>query len=379
MHFQLNDEQRLIQQTAKEFAEREIYPVSARYDQEALWPGEIHQKAWELGLMNITVPEPYGGAGLGCLENCLVTEQMAWGCVGIGAGAMLNALPTEVILAGGSEDQKQTYLGRLVESLEYAAYAVTEPAAGSDVSGLQTRAVKRGDEYVLNGSKIWISNANHSSFFTILAKTDPAAGHRGMSFFLVERDNPGIEVGNPIPKLGQKAGYTAEVFLQDAVVHKSAIIGKEGEGFKIAMKAFDGSRPMVAAFALGLMQRCLDLSLEYARERKTFGVPIIEHQAIAHKIADMQMRLEASRLMTYQAAWLADQGKRNTLQASCAKAFTCDSVMWAATEAVQIYGGYGYSKEYPVEKLFRDAKVLQIYEGTSEIQRNIIARELAAR
>lgn len=378
MDFKLSDEQRLIQQTARQFAEKEIYPVSAEHDEQAKWPGEIHRQAWELGLMNITVPEEYGGPGLGCLDNVLVTEQLCWGCVGIGAGIMLNALPTEVLLSGASEAQKKTYLGRLVEG-EYAAYAVTEPCAGSDVAGIQTRAVKGGNEYVLNGSKVWISNANHSSFFTILAKTDPEAGHRGMSFFLVDRDLPGLEVGNPIPKLGQKAGFTAEVFMNDVVVPESALLGKEGEGFKIAMQAFDGSRPMVAGFALGLMQRCIDLSLEYALERKTFGVPIIEHQAISHKIAEMQMRMEASRLMTYHAAWLVDQGKRNTLQASCAKAFACDAVMWVATEAMQVYGGYGYSKEYPVEKLFRDAKVLQVYEGTSEIQRNIIARELASR
>jgi acyl-CoA dehydrogenase len=376
MDFQLSDEQRLIQQTARQFAEKEIYPCSAEHDELAKWPAEIHKQAWELGLMNVTVPEEYGGPGLGCLENVLVTEQLCWGCVGIGAGIMLNALPTEVLLIGANPEQKKTCLGRLVNG-EYAAYAVTEPCAGSDVAGIQTRAVKRGNEYLLNGSKVWISNANHASFFTLLAKTDPEAGHRGMSFFLVDRDLSGLEVGNPIPKLGQKAGFTAEVFLNDVVVAESALIGQAGDGFKIAMKAFDGSRPMVAGFALGLMQRCIDLSLEYALERKAFGVPIIGHQAIAHKIAEMQMRMEASRLMTYQAAWLADQGKRNTLQASCAKAFACDAVMWVATETMQIYGGYGYSKEYPVEKLFRDAKVLQVYEGTSEIQRNIIARELA--
>lgn len=378
MDFNLSDEQRLIQQTAKEFAEREMYPVSAEYDENASWPGEIHKQAWELGLMNVTVPEEYGGPGLGCFESVLVAEQMAWGCIGIGAGIGLNTLPTEAMLVGCNEEQKKTCFRRLVDG-EYAAYAVTEPGAGSDVAALQTRAVKRGDEYVLNGSKVWISNANHASFFTVLAKTDPAAGHRGLSFFLVERDAPGLEVGNPIPKLGQKAGPAAEVFFNDVVVPASALMGAEGDGFKIAMKTFDGSRPMVAAWGVGLLQRCLDLSLEYAKERKTFGKPIIEHQVIAHKIADMQIRLEASRLMAYQAAWLADAGKRNTVQASCAKAFACDSAMWAATEAVQIYGGFGYSKEYPVEKLFRDAKVLQIYEGTSEIQRNIIARALASK
>ena len=379
MDFQLSDEQRLFQQTAREFAEKEIYPVSAEYDEKAEWPAEIHQEAWELGLMNVFVPEEYGGPGLGCLDNVLVTEQVCWGCLGVGAGVMLNALPCEVLLAAGNDEQKQKYLGLLTQKLAYGAYAVTEPGAGSDVAGMQTRAVKRGDEYVLNGSKVWISNANYADWFVVLAKTDPDAGHRGLSFFVVERDTPGLSVGKPIPKLGQKAADTAEVFFTDAVVPASALVGAEGEGFMIAMKAFDGSRPMVGAFATGLMQRCLDLSLEYAKERKTFGKPIIEHQAVAHKLAEMQMRLEAARLMTYQAAWLHDQGLRNTLQASCAKAFACDSVMWAATEAMQIYGGFGYSKEYPVEKLFRDAKVLQVYEGTSEIQRNIIARELASR
>jgi acyl-CoA dehydrogenase len=378
MDFQLSDEQRLIQQTAREFAEKEIYPVSAEHDKEERWPAEIHKRAWELGLMNVTIPEAYGGPGLGCMECVLVSEQLTWGCVGIGIGAMVNALPAEVIMVGGNEEQKQTYLPRLVAG-EYAAYAVTEPVGGSDVAGIQTRAVRRGDEYVLNGSKIWITNASHSSFYTVLAKTDPSAGYDGMSFFLVERNTPGLDVGKHLPKMGQRASDTAEVFLNDVVVPKSALIGKEGDGFKIAMQGFDSSRPMIAAYALGLNQRCLDLSLAYAKERKTFGKPIIEHQAIAHKIAEMEIRLHASRLMVYQSAWLYDTGKRNTLQASCGKAFACDSAVFAATEAMQIYGSYGYSREFPVEKLFRDAKVLQVYEGTAEIQRNIIARELKNR
>jgi acyl-CoA dehydrogenase len=374
MDFHLTDEQRLIRQTAKEFAEKEIYPVSAEYDRQAKWPADIIRKAWELGLMNITVNEKYGGPGLGALDLVLVTEQLAWGCVGIGIPCSLNALIAEVVVQG-SEEQKRIYLSRMVDG-EIGGYAVTEPGAGSDVSGIQTRAVKKGDQYVLNGSKTWISNAPYASFFTVLAQTDSQAGHDGMSFFLVEKDAPGLEVGNAIPKMGQKAGHASEVFLTDVVVPQSALIGEEGSGFKVAMKAFDGSRPMVAAYGVGLMQRCLDLSLEYAQERKTFGRPIIEHQAIGHKIAEIRMRLEAARLLTYQAACLADSGKRNTLQASCAKAFACDSAMYAATEAMQIYGGNGYSTEFPVEKLFRDAKVLQVYEGTSEIQRNIIVREL---
>ncbi len=374
--FELTDEQRLMQQTAREFAAKEIWPVAAQHDREERFPKEVAAKARELGLFNLTVPEEYGGPGLGAIDLALVTEQLAWGCVGIGGVISLNNLPADVLLVCGSDEQKRTYLRRLVED-EYGAYAVTEPGAGSDVAALGTRAVRRGDEYVLNGSKVWISNAPVASFFTVLAKTDPDAGHRGLSFFLVERDTAGLEVGNPLPKLGQKAGPVAEVFLNDVVVPKSALLGREGDGFRIAMQVFDRSRPMVAAFAVGLLQRCLDVSLAYARERRSMGRPIIAHQAIGHKLAEMQMRTEAARLMTYQAAWLLDAGKRNTLQASCAKAFAADAAMWAATETVQILGGYGYSPEFPAEKLFRDAKVLQIYEGTSEIQRNIIARELA--
>lgn len=374
MDFQLNDEQRLIQQTAKEFAEREIYPVSAEHDELAKWPAEIIKKAWELGLTNVTTPEAYGGPGLGVFDNILITEQLSWGCLGIGPMVTNNTLVSEIVIQANQE-QKEKYFGRMVDG-DIGCYAATEPGAGSDIAGMKTAAVKRGNEYVLNGSKIWISAAPHSTFMAVLTKTDPKGGHRGLTWFLVEKDSPGLEVSKPIPKMGQKAAHTAEVFFTNVVVPESARVGNEGDGFMHAMNAFDGSRPWVASYALGLMQRCLDLSLEYAQERTTFGKPIIVNQAISHKLAEMKIRLEASRLLVYKSAILADQGKRNTMEASCAKAFACDSAMLVATEAVQIYGGYGYSKEYPVEKLFRDAKVLQIYEGTSEIQRNIIAREL---
>jgi acyl-CoA dehydrogenase len=260
---------------------------------------------------------------------------------------------------------------------EFGAYAVTEPAAGSDVARIGTRAVRKGDRYVINGSKVWISNAPLASMFVVFAKTDAEAGHKGISAFFVDRDTPGLSVGPPLGKLGQKASPAAEVFFEDVEAPASALIDNEGSGFLIAMRVFDRSRPMIAALALGLMQRCLDEALQYARTRHTMGQPIIEHQAIGHKLADMALRTEAARLLTEQAAWMLDTGRRNTLQAAYAKTFAADSAMWAATEAVQIFGGMGYSTEYPVEKLFRDAKVLQIYEGTSEIQRNIIARELA--
>ncbi len=377
MDFQLTDEQRQIQQAAREFAAREIYPVAAENDREARWPAAIIQKTWELGLLNVTIPEKYGGPGLGVLEDVVINEQLAWGCIGSGCPVSINSSIAAVVQQG-TEEQRRTYLGRMAAG-EIGAFTATEPGGGSDVAGIQTRAVRHGKEYVLKGSKTWISNSPYASFFAVLARTEAGAGHRGLTFFLVEKGLPGLKVGQPLHKLGQRAWHAAEVFFQEVVVPESAIIAREGDGFKIAMKAFDKSRPVVASYGLGLMQRCLDLSLGYARERKTFGQPLIEHQAIAHKLAEMQIRLGAARLLVYQAACLADAGRSNTVQASCAKAFACDSAMQVAAEAMQIYGGYGYSTEYPVEKLFRDAKLLQIYEGTSEIQRNIIARELAGR
>jgi acyl-CoA dehydrogenase len=310
------------------------------------------------------------------LDQGLVTAELAWGCTGITGALGLNAIFGDVFHVAGSDEQRKRAFGRLLAG-EFGAYAVTEPAAGSDVARIGTRAVRKGDRYVINGSKVWISNAPLASMFVVFAKTDAEAGHKGISAFLVDRDTPGLSVGPPLGKLGQKASPAAEVFFEDVEAPASALIDNEGSGFLIAMRVFDRSRPMIAALALGLMQRCLDEALQYARTRHTMGQPIIEHQAIGHKLADMALRTEAARLLTEQAAWMLDTGRRNTLQAAYAKTFAADSAMWAATEAVQIFGGMGYSTEYPVEKLFRDAKVLQIYEGTSEIQRNIIARELA--
>jgi acyl-CoA dehydrogenase len=376
MNFELSDEQKLIKHTAREFARKEIAPRAAACDREARFPMEVHQQAREIGLVNMTVPREHGGSGWGVLDQGLVTAELAWGCTGITGALGLNAIFGDVFHVAGSHEQRKRAFGRLLAG-EFGAYAVTEPGAGSDVARINTRALRKGDRFVINGSKVWISNAPLASMFVVFAKTDPEAGHKGMSAFFVDRDTPGLSVGPPLGKLGQKAGPAAEVFFEDVVVPASALIDNEGAGFLIAMRVFDRSRPMIAALALGLMQRCLDESLQYARSRQTMGQPIIEHQAIAHKLADMALRTEAARLLTEQAAWLLDTGRRNTLQAAYAKTFAADAAMWIATEAVQIFGGMGYSTEYPVEKLFRDAKVLQIYEGTSEIQRNIIARELA--
>ena len=375
MQFELTEEQAMIRQLAHDFARQEIAPLAAQADRDQRFHLPLQQQALELGLLNIAMPEAYGGMGLGALEVALVTEQLCRACLGLGTALCVNALAAEPILLAGSEAQKQQWLPRLAQG-EFASFALTEPGAGSDAAGIRTSAVRQGDGYVLNGSKIWISNASLASFFVVFAKTDPAAGHKGISTFIVERDSPGLTVGEPLGKLGQRAAPTCEVFFDQVQVPLSNRLGAEGEGFALAMRTFDQSRPMVAAFGLGLVQRCIDEALPYATGRQSMGKRLIDHQAVAHKLAEMQIRLEASRLLTYQAAWLADQGQRNTLQASVAKADTSDAAMWAATEAIQILGGMGYSTEYAVEKLFRDAKVLQIYEGTSEIQRSIIAREM---
>ena len=375
MQFELTQEQKQIQSLAQQFANNEIKPIAAQADQNAQFPMSIYENAFSLGLLNSSLPQEYGGAGLGCMELVLITEALCYGCLGIGAALCINSLAAEPILIAGTHEQKAKYLSRLTSGA-MASFALTEPSAGSDVASIKTKAEKVQGGYRLTGSKIWISNANMAEFFVVFAKTDPQGGYKGLSAFIVPADTEGISVGAPISKMGQKAAPACEVFLDNVFVPDEQLLGEEGSGFNIAMKVFDRSRPMVAAFGVGLIQRCLDESLAYARERESMGRPLIAHQAIAHKLADMRMRLETARLLTYQAAWRLDNGLNNTIEASMAKVNAADSAMWAATETIQIFGGMGYSTEYPAEKLFRDAKVLQIYEGTSEIQRNIIAREL---
>lgn len=375
MQFELTQEQKQIQSLAQQFANNEIKPIAAQADQNAQFPMSIYENAFSLGLLNSSLPQEYGGAGLGCMELVLITEALCYGCLGIGAALCINSLAAEPILIAGTHEQKAKYLSRLTSGA-MASFALTEPSAGSDVASIKTKAEKVQGDYRLTGSKIWISNANMAEFFVVFAKTDPQGGYKGLSAFIVPADTEGISVGAPISKMGQKAAPACEVFLDNVFVPDEQLLGEEGSGFNIAMKVFDRSRPMVAAFGVGLIQRCLDESLAYARERESMGRPLIAHQAIAHKLADMRLRLETARLLTYQAAWRLDNGLNNTIEASMAKVNAADSAMWAATETIQIFGGMGYSTEYPAEKLFRDAKVLQIYEGTSEIQRNIIAREL---
>jgi acyl-CoA dehydrogenase len=378
INFTLTDDQRMLQDLARDFARNEIAPAAEHYDQTSEFPWPILQKAQAAGLVGVNIPAEYGGAGASLLEECLVGEALSWGCTGISTALLINNLASLPVTIAGSDEQKQTWLTRLTAGGQLAAYGVTEPAAGSDVAGLQTTATRRGGEYVIKGSKTFISNASVANFVVVFAYTDKSQKHRGMSAFVVERERAGFSVSKKFDKMGQRASDTAEITLDDVVVPECNRLGREGDGFMIAMKVFDKSRPAVAAQAVGLAQRALDESVKYAKERTTFGVTIGKHQAIGHLLAEMAMNVEAARLLAWRAAWAVDQGQANTKWASFAKAFAADSAMKAATDAVQVLGGYGYMKEYPVEKLMRDCKVFQIYEGTSQIQRNIIARELLA-
>ncbi len=373
--FGLTDEQRMLQTLARDFSRAEVAPVAEHYDRTAEFPLPVIQKARQAGLINVNIPMEYGGGGASLVEECLVAEEIAWGCSGISTTLKINNLAATPIIVAGSEEQKKEWLGRMTGG-QLGSYAVTEPAAGSDVAGIQSTATRRGDEYVLRGSKTFISNASFSDFFVVFAYTDKDRRYKGLSAFIVERTRPGFSVSKKFDKLGQRASDTAEITFDDVVVPERQRLGRDGDGFMIAMKVFDRSRPAVAASAVGVAQRALDESVKYARERRTFGVAIAEHQVIAHMLADMAMNIQAGRLLAWQSAWLEDNGQSNTKHAAFAKAFAADMAMQATLNAVQIFGGYGFMKEYPVEKLMRDCKVFQIYEGTSQIQRNIIAREL---
>lgn len=373
--FALSEEQKMLQGLARDFARNTVAPVAEHYDQIAEFPLPIIQKAREAGLLNMNIPLEYGGGGATVLEECIAGEEIAWGCSGISTTLFINNLAAGPIIIAGSEEQKKHWLGRMMSG-ELASYAVTEPGAGSDVAGISTTATKRGSEYVIKGSKTFISNASYSNFFVVFAYTDTAKKHKGMSAFIVERDRAGFSVSKKFDKLGQRASDTAEITLDEVAVPESHLLGREGDGFMIAMKVFDKSRPAVAASAIGVAQRALDEALKYAKERQTFGKPIVQHQAVGHILAEMAMNIEAGRLLAWKAAWLLDSGQNNAKNAAFAKAFCADIAMKATVDAVQIFGGYGFMKEYPVEKLMRDVKVYQIYEGTSQIQRDIMVREL---
>jgi acyl-CoA dehydrogenase len=370
--FTLTDEQKSMQEMAHDFAVKEIRPVAWEYDKEGTWPGKVLEKAWELGLMNNHLPEEYGGPGLGFLDGVIIEEEIAWGCSGIGTSLSCNGLATAPILLAASEELKKEYLGRLSEAPLLASFCLTEPDAGSDVSGMKTNAVRKGDKWVINGSKCFITNGEYANYYTVYAKTDKEAGHRGISCFIVPRD-AGVVVDKHEDKMGQRASNTATISFNDVEIPLNHLVGEENKGFKIAMMTLDRTRPGVAAMGVGVARAAMEFAIDYSKERVQFGVPIAMHQGIQFMIADMATKVH--RLATWNGAVLLDQGRRNTLESSHAKRFAADIAMEVTTDAVQVYGGYGFIKEYPVEKLMRDAKILQLYEGTAQIQRLVIARE----
>jgi acyl-CoA dehydrogenase len=372
--FTLTEEQQSMRELAHDFAEREIRPVAWEYDREGTWPAEIIEKAWQLGLMNGHLPTEYGGPGLSYLEGAVVEEEIAWGCSGIGTSLTCNGLAIAPVAMAGSEELKREYLGRLSEAPLLASFCLTEPDAGSDVSGMKTTAVRQGDKWVINGSKCFITNGGYANWYTVYAKTDKEAGHRGISCFVVPRD-AGVVVDKKEDKMGQRASNTATISFDDVEIPLNHLVGEENKGFKIAMMTLDRTRPGVASMATGVARAAMEFAIAYSRERVQFGVPIAMHQGIQFMIADMATKVHMSRLATWHSAVLLDQGKRNTTESAHAKRFAADSAMEVTTDAVQVYGGYGFIKDYPVEKLMRDAKILQLYEGTAQIQRLVIARE----
>ena len=367
--FSLSNEQKALQDLARTFAQKEIVPIALQYDKESFDPDAILKKAYAAGLMNLTTPREYGGHGMGLLDAALITEELNAGCAGIGGMITINSLACGPILIGGTDEQKKRFLIPLCESGKSASFGLTEREAGSDAAGVKTRAVRKGDEYVLNGQKCFITNASFATLYTIFATTDPSKGTKGITAFVVPRETPGISIGKVEDKMGQRALNVAEVNLDDVVISANNVLGAEGQGFKIAMETLNEGRINIATTALGIARSAFEASLKYAKERVQFGKPIGTFQSINFLLADMAAAVDASRLLTWYAASRSDQGLSFAREAAQAKLFASDTAMWVSTDAVQIHGGYGYIKEYMVEKLMRDAKLTQIYEGTNQVNR----------
>jgi alkylation response protein AidB-like acyl-CoA dehydrogenase len=375
--FYLTDDQRAIRDLARKIARERIAPRAAHYDETEAYPEESMKAILESGLFGIWVPEEYGGSDMGCLALSLASEEIAWACAATATQYLDQPLGGLPILMAGAPEQKKRYLPRLATGELLAAYSLSEPGAGSDAASLRTTAVRKGDHYVLNGSKQWCTNGDHADVITVFATVDPAKRAKGVTAFLVEKGTPGLEVGKKEKKMGIRASPTVALHFTDCAVPVEQRLGEEGDGFRIAMHTLDITRPATGAMAVGIGQAALDAATGYAKERRQFGQPIAAFQGIRFMLADMAMLVHSSRLMVHHCARQVDAGIRgNTYEASMAKCWAADAAMKVATDAVQIFGGYGYTREYPVERFMRDAKIMQIYEGTSQIQRVIIAREL---
>jgi butyryl-CoA dehydrogenase len=377
MDFELAEEQQMVRETTRAFVEREVKPVAQRLDREAIYPSELIKRLSELGLMGILVPQEFGGSGMDLLSCVVAMEEIskAWASLAV-AMSVQNSLVCAPIARFGSAAQKKKYLPSLARGERLGCYALTEPGSGSDAGSIQTRATRVGDDFVLTGNKIFTTNGNRADLAIVYAVTDPAKGKKGISAFIVEKNSPGFVVGKLEDKLGLRSSDTASLLFEDCRVPGENLLGTEGEGFTIALATLDGGRIGIAAQALGIAQGCLEESVAYAQQRRQFGRAIAEFEAIQWMLADMATEIDAARLLTYRAAWLAEQGRAFTKEAAMAKLFASEAANRAAYKAIQIFGGYGYTKEFAVERFFRDARITTIYEGTSEIQRLVIARRL---
>jgi len=374
--FDLTSEQKVLQEKARRFSREEIVPVAAKYDRDGTFPLEVIQKAHRESFLTLVVPKKYGGQGLSMLDACIMYEELAAGCMGIYLSIFVSTLGLFPIIRFGTEEQKERFLRPFCQKFSLASYCLSELSVGSDPAAMKTTAVLDGDHYILNGTKMWITSGGYADLFLVFANTDPSRKHKGILCLIVPSNLEGVSHGEPIDKMGQRASNTTAVIFKNVRVPKENLLAGEGEGFKKAMAALDITRPMIAVGGVGIARTALELSLQYAKKRIQFGVPIVRHQAVQFMLSDMAKDIEAARLLVWKAAWLADQGIRNTKEAAIAKAFAADMVMRVTTDAVQIYGGMGYTKWHPVEKLMRDAKVIQIYEGTAQIMRIVIARQI---
>lgn len=377
MQFQLSEEHEMIRKMVRDFAKKEVAPTAEERDEAERFDRGIFQMMAELGLTGIPWPEKYGGIGSDYVSYCIAVEELSRVCASTGV-----TLSAHTSLAGwpvfkfGTEEQKQKYLKPMAQGEKIGAYGLTEPGSGSDAGGMKTTARKAGNEYILNGSKIFITNAGVADVYIVFAVTDPSSRKNGITAFIIEKDFPGFSIGKKEKKMGIRSSPTAEIIFEDCRVPEENVLGKEGEGFKVAMMTLDGGRNGIAAQAVGIARGALDAAVGYAKERQQFGKPISANQGISFKLADMATAIEASRLLTYQAAWLESNGLPYGKESAMSKLFASDTAMKVTTEAVQIFGGYGYTKDYPVERFMRDAKITQIYEGTNEIQRIVIAGKL---
>jgi acyl-CoA dehydrogenase len=373
LDFTLTAEQLELQQKAREFARKEILPIAWYYDEIDETPLPLLKKAYEAELINGDIPKQYGGKGWGLTENVVVTEEFAAACPGLATSLFDNSLGMEPLMLSKNQTLKQKYFARILNDFKLICFATSEPTMGSDVSGIRCRAERDGEDYILNGTKYWITNGGIADYMSIFATVDPDSKHEGICAFLVERDWQGVSVGRKIPKLGQRGSNTVGLNFKNVRVPKENVLAPPGEGFVLAMQTFARTRPAIGAFAVGTARSAMEFAIDYAKKRRAFGAKISDFQAIQHKIAEMYQKVETSRLLVWKASWEADQGMDPTISASIAKFYTTEVALEVANEALQIFGGYGYSKMFPIEKLLRDTRLFRIYEGTSEIQRLIVS------